>query len=647
MPSPHSAPGFQKPPSPAPARFSRRLFLDVALPSLAGIGLLLVLLWVATLSLHRAQMRSMVGYRVDALRNHLKAQGDSLDSLGQMLAKSWTAQEDPGHGSEDAVWAALPLLRQHNLVSNLILCSPEGHFLSLVRTSVGWDLLEGGPGLGRNGMARLTKRVDVPGSRVEWVRLPSDFPSGRPWFRQGMDLSQARWMNSPYRFAGTEAGGLSYLVPVFDAQGHRVGLVCLDSTQSRISKAMGAILDNPFSRAMITDDSHRVIVPPQWPTMPDSGDAFQVPSIEEIPWAHALLAKTASQGKPNMATAVIGGLTFITQRTPVDLGSNLHGDLWVAFPMTRPEPFLRGGGLIILLLLSLLMLAWLIYLKWMSHRYEAPMQHLLDSAEAARLGIEIPDLDSDILEIRQMGRSLQQMGETMKASQSLGDQIIPLQRFEIISTLSGGVTHDVNNVLSIVMLRIERALDRGWQPGTVEDLKKGLAAAEQCIAMNRQLLHLGRKEEDPVHRLDLNECVQDASLLVRPALGRELILEMELAEARLPVAIRAVELTQALLNLALNARDAMPDGGVVQIRTRREGGEAILEVEDEGEGIPEALWARIFEPYFTTKPLGKGTGLGLAVVKRVVERHHGRVELYRRPGRGQGFRLIFPTAEEG
>jgi signal transduction histidine kinase len=619
----------------------------VALPSLVGAGLLVALIWVGALALRRAQMQTVVSYRVEALRNHLKAQGDSLSGLGQMLAKSWTAQQDAGQGSEDAVRAALPLLRQQGLVSNLILASPEGRFLSLVRSMAGWDLLEGGPGLGRNGMARLTKRVDVPGGRTEWVRLPADFPSDRPWFKQGMALERSGWMAQPYRFAGTEAGGLSYLVPVFDLQGRRVGLVCLDSTQTRVSRAMEAVLDNPFCRAMITDASRRVIVPPQWPTMPDPGDTFQVLSLEEIPWTHALLAGQAEEGKPVMATAVIGGLNFITQRAPLDLGSGLHGELWVAFPMTRPEPFLLRAGLIATLLLSLLMLAWLAYLKMMSQRYEAPMRHLMNSAEAVRKGLEIPDLDSDILEIRQLGHSLRQMGETMKANQSLGDQIIPLQRFEIISALSGGVTHDVNNVLSILMLRIERALERGWQPRTVEDLREGLAAAQQCIAVNRQLLELGRKEKEPAHRLDLNECVKDASLLVRPALGRDLVLEMNLTEKRLPVVIRAVELAQAILNLALNARDAMPEGGLVQLRTRREGDEAFLEMEDGGEGIPEALWARIFEPYFTTKPPGKGTGLGLAVVKRVVERHHGRIELYRRPGRGQGFRLAFPLTWEG
>jgi len=631
----------QDPIQPRPSRFSRRLFLDVALPSLAGIGLLMVLSWVGTALLRRAQMRTLATYRVEALRRHLSTQGESLDSLAQMLTKSWTSLHNDGQASEYAVHAALPLLRQHELVSNLILCSPDGSFLTLVRTTVGWDLIEGGPSLGP-GRGRLTRQVDAPGSRTEWIRLPDGFPTGRPWFQEGMTRLRAGWMTHPYAFAGSPAGGLSYLAPVIDGEGHRLGLVCIDSTQTRVSRAMAGILDNPFTRAMITDTSHRVVVPPQWPSMPDPGEVFQVPAVEEIPWAHALLDRRPEGGKPAQSNAVIGDLTFMTFRVPVDLGSTFHGELWVAYPMTLPAHFLRGGGLIVTLVLSLLMLAWLLYLKWVSDRYDRPMQHLMDSAEAARKGIEVPDLDSDIFEIRQMGHSLQLVGQAVRDRQGLEDQLIHSQRFEIISALSGGVIHDVNNVLAIVMLRIERALERGWQPRTVEDLMQGLAAARQGAAMNRQLLSLGRRDEEPTLPLDLNECARNAALLVRPGLDRGMVLELDLAEATLPVAGRPVELVQAILNLTLNARDAMPQGGLMQIRTRREGDQAILEVEDGGEGIPEAIRERIFEPYFTTKPQGKGTGLGLAVVKRVVERHHGHIELHRRPGRGQCFLLSFP-----
>jgi signal transduction histidine kinase len=617
----------------------------MALPSLAGIGLLMVLTWVGLSIIRRSQMRALATYRVEALRRHLATQGEGLDGLGQSLMKSWTSLKADGQASEHAVHAALPLLRQQDLVSNLILCSPDGSFLTLVRTTDGWDLIEGGPALGP-GRGRLTKKVDAPDSQVEWTRLPENYPFDRPWFKEGMTLDRPGWMSQPYQFVGTPMGGLSYLVPVINPEGRRLGLICVDSTQTRVSRAMSAILDNPFSRAMITDGSKRVVVPPLWPSMPESEDAFRMPSVVDVPWAHSLMDQKPEGQKPTVANAVIGGLSFFTLRAPLDLGSTFHGELWVAYPVTFTIPFPRGEGLVATFILGLLVLGWLFYLKRMSGRYDQPMQRLLHSAEAARQGVEVPDFDSDIWEIRQVGHSLQLTGQALRARRDLEDQLLQTQRFEVMSALSGGVIHDSNNVLSIVMLRIERALDRGWNAQSAEDLREGLDAAKRCMAMNRQMLNLGRKEEDTLQWLDLNACLKDTSLLVRPALGRDILLGMDLAEEPLFVAIRAVELTQAILNLALNARDAMPQGGLLQIRTRRVADEAHLEVEDGGEGIPEAIQARIFEPYFTTKPKGKGTGLGLAVVKRVVERHGGRIELRHEPGRGQCFLLAFPLAPE-
>lgn len=626
------------------SRFSRRLFLDVALPSLAGVGLLLVLIWVGVAFFRRSQLENTAVDRVEMLQRTLATQGDNLDSLGQMLTKSWTGQNERAMGSTHAIHAALPLLRHLDLVSNLTLCSPEGDFVTLVRTTRGWDLVEGGRSFGPD-QGRLTKKVDTATSQVESIRLPEGYPTNRPWFKEGMSISQAGWMKEPYPFVETTQGGLSYLIPVMDPDGHRLGLICIDSTQARINGIMEAALDHPFCRAMITDASGRVIVPDRWPNTPGSADAFRSPFLDEIPWAQSLRSRNLDGPKPAMATALIGGLDFVTLRCRVNLGSDFRGELWVAFPITYPRTPLRGWGLVATLILSLFMLAWLIYIRWMSHRYDLPLQDLLHSAEAARTGAVVPDLESDIWEIRQVGHSLKLAGEAVRELQDLEDKLIQTQRFEVMSALSGGVIHDVNNVLAIVLLRMERVSSRDWQAQSVEDLQEGMAAARQCAAMNRQLLSLGRTEQDGIQVVDLNECVRDTSLLIRPAIGEAISLELQLVEAALPIAIRPIELTQAILNLALNARDAMPRGGLLQIRAFSENGEVCLEIEDGGEGIPEAIRERIFEPYFTTKGKEKGTGLGLAVVKRVVERHGGRIELFQRRGRGQGFLLAFPMAE--
>lgn len=644
MPPTPAAPDLQPPLPPAPSRFSRRLFLDLALPSLAGVGLLMVLSWVGTAALRRAQARTVLGYRVEAIQRDLASQGEGLESLGQMLAASWTATPEPAGDPGRILQAALPLLRQQDLISNVTLCAPDGSFSTLVRTARGWDLIQGGPAFGP-GRARLTKQVDAPAPGVDWVRLPDGYPESRPWFKEGMGRLQPGWMARPYPFVGTPAGGLSYLVPVRGRGGQRLGVVCIDSTQTRISRVMASILDHPFSRTMISDPSHQVLVPPQPPSVADPGEAFQVLPVETIPWASALLDRPGGDRRPAMATADIGGLPFLTCRAPLELGSAFHGDLWVAYPMVPGGPLLRYGGLVLTLVLSLLLLAWLFYLRGMSRRYGQPVQRLLHSAETANRGGEVPDFDSDIWELRQVGQSLQLAGRAVRERQGLEDQLLQTQRFEIMSALAGGVIHDVNNVLSIVMLRLGRALDRDGSTPAAEDVRAGLAAARQGAALNRQLLSLGRKDEEPLHRHDLNDCLRDAGLLVRPALGHHIVLELEPTEESLPVQVRAVEITQALLNLALNARDAMPEGGLLLLRTRRHGSEAWLEVEDGGEGIPEAHQHRIFEPYFTTKAEGQGSGLGLAIVKRVVKRHLGRIELFRAPGRGQGFRLVFPLAD--
>ena len=643
MPPPPAAPELKPPLPPAPSHFSRRLFLDLALPSLAGIGLLMVLSWVGAAVLRRAQARTDLAYRVAAIRRDLASQGEGLESLGQMLAASWTSSPHPVEDPPRLLQAALPLLRQQDLVSNLTLCATDGGFATLVRTTRGWDLIEGGPAFGP-GRARLTKHVDAPAPGVDWIRLPDRYPESRPWFKEGMGRLQPGWMGRPYPFVGTPAGGLSYLLPVLGRDGQRLGLVCIDCTQTRISRVMASILDNPFSRTMVSDPSHEVLVPPQPPTVPDPGEAFQVLPVETVSWAGPLLDHPADGQKPAMAIADIGGLPFLTCRAPLDLGSAFHGDLWVAYPMVPGGPLLRYGGLVLTLVLSLLLLGWLVYLRGMSRRYGQPMQRLLRSAETANLGGEVPDFDSDIWELRQVGQSLQLAGRAVRERQGLEDQLLQTQRFEIMSALAGGVIHDVNNVLSIVMLRLGRALDRDQSSPAAEDVRAGLAAARQGAALNRQLLSLGRKDEEPLHRHDLNDCLKDAGLLVRPALGHDIVLELEPTAEPLAVDVRAVEITQALLNLALNARDAMPEGGLLLMRTRRHGPEAWLEVEDGGDGIPESHLDRIFEPYFTTKPEGQGSGLGLAVVKRVVERHRGRIDLFRAPGRGQGFRLVFPLA---
>jgi CheY-like chemotaxis protein len=162
-------------------------------------------------------------------------------------------------------------------------------------------------------------------------------------------------------------------------------------------------------------------------------------------------------------------------------------------------------------------------------------------------------------------------------------------------------------------------------------------------ALTRQLLLFSRQEARRLEPLDLNQVVRQFSQMMR--LVRENVwVSLELGETAIPVMGDRGQLEQVLMNLVVNAADAMPQGGRLTIRTRREKDDAVLEVMDTGTGMDDETQSRLFEPFFTTKDASKGTGLGLSVVHGIVTSHGGRVEAESLVGRGSTFRVVFPVA---
>jgi PAS domain S-box-containing protein len=230
--------------------------------------------------------------------------------------------------------------------------------------------------------------------------------------------------------------------------------------------------------------------------------------------------------------------------------------------------------------------------------------------------------------------------------------------------LAGGVAHDLNNLLTVVRGAVSLAQGQlGPAVPHVEPLTAAGQAADQAAGLAAQLLAFARHEARPFEQVELNAVVARSAGLLRAALGGAVVLEMSLAPALPPVAADPSQLAQVLLNLCLNARDAMPRGGRLLIETdlaplapspllsgergRGEGGPAPgaavrLRVADEGEGMPPAVQQRMFDAGFTTKP-GQGVGLGLAVVQDVVGRHGGRVECHSAVGRGTCFDVYLPA----
>jgi two-component system CheB/CheR fusion protein len=236
------------------------------------------------------------------------------------------------------------------------------------------------------------------------------------------------------------------------------------------------------------------------------------------------------------------------------------------------------------------------------------------------------------------------------------DHLRQVQKLKSLGTLSGGIAHDFNNLLNIISAYtalLEKG-DGAKAPTQLEAINK---AVERGAALVRQLLTFARKSEVQFEKVNPNEVVEELTKLLRETFPKKYQLEVELA-ARLPaISADPNQIHQALLNLCVNARDAMPGGGVLRVKTRlAEGSEVrrrfseapdtayvVFSVVDSGAGMDETTRTRLFEPFFTTKAKGRGAGLGLALVYGIVKSHLGFVDVETQLGKGSEFLVYLPV----
>jgi PAS domain S-box-containing protein len=236
------------------------------------------------------------------------------------------------------------------------------------------------------------------------------------------------------------------------------------------------------------------------------------------------------------------------------------------------------------------------------------------------------------------------------------------QRLEGIGRLAGGVAHDFNNLLTVILAAVEalRGEAKALGPRAREDLEQVEAAAERARDLTRQLLAFARKQVIAPIPLDLAQAVRASGKLLRRMLGEDVVLQLQLERDLWPVLADPAQLEQVIFNLAVNARDAMPGGGRLEIsacnaevRLPAEAGEGDraagqwvrLRVKDSGSGMTPEVRAHLFEPFFTTKGPGRGTGLGLATVHGIVAQSGGHIEVETEPGQGTLFDVYLPRAE--
>jgi signal transduction histidine kinase len=310
---------------------------------------------------------------------------------------------------------------------------------------------------------------------------------------------------------------------------------------------------------------------------------------------------------------------------------------------------------------------------------------LAPGAPLPRVDQVLPTVDAHLLEGRRTGRGIEDRGtrpdgtpyeveltltelelddrpllalavRDVTGRRAMEEELRSAQRLDSVGRLAGGMAHDFNNLLTVIQANLEfarMALDEGED--ATSELDEARGAADRGARLIQQLLAFARRQVVQPRRLRVNALVRDfASLMERVAAGRMEVV-LELTEEEPEVEIDPGQLEQVLMNLAINARDAMPNGGRFTIRTRRVDPPAVpagfpprpgllLAISDTGTGIAPELQAQVFEPFFSTKPPGQGVGLGLSTVYGIVKQAGGEVALESTPGAGTTFRIFLPVA---
>ena len=243
-------------------------------------------------------------------------------------------------------------------------------------------------------------------------------------------------------------------------------------------------------------------------------------------------------------------------------------------------------------------------------------------------------------------------------------QFLQAQKMEAVGHLAGGVAHDFNNLLSAIMGYAELSqISLDTQPETAQKhLSQVLHAGERARDLVQQLLAFSRKQLLDMKVVDLNEIIQNLGKMMHRLIGEHILLETDLCENLWPVRVDTTQMEQILINLAVNARDAMTDGGRLFVQTGNlqalpvvnepypDAGKTDwiqLVIRDSGQGMDPATLARAFEPFFTTKEQNKGTGLGLSTVYGIVKQHNGQLRMESLPGQGTTITILLPRNRDG
>lgn len=497
-----------------------------------------------------------------------------------------------------------PFLYTTALVREVLLAEADGNRIYFIRhTSAGWGVIC----LERHG-EEVTKLRDLAG---RWIPVePSPFerayrPPSRPWFRFGKMIQKGAWYPEVYQFT-PDSSGFTYVAPVRTASGKLKGLVGIDISLQALEDVTKATLPPDRFQVRVADGARRSLVPGPGRGAESWSGWYRAPvALEPV-----LLQQGNYPAMRIEASAASGAVL--------------------------PGPLLRLSAVLLLAILASAFVYW--HFHKLRYRLAVPLRHL-----AAAEGGDT----SDIFEIRKIGQSMQLMREAKRDHQALLGSLEHLQRVDSVGLMASGIIHDACNQLAAARAQMELVEEElAFPRESAGPFEKAKRALSDCGTLLKTLLSYARKSDDSgVEWFDLKDVIKTSIILLKPALGPGIRIEVELSHDCPVVSGSLLQMEQVLVNLCLNARDAMPNGGVLRLRCRRKQGQAVLEVEDSGTGMSESTIERIFDPFYTTKAAGKGTGLGLTMVANIVGEMGGQIQVTSQPGLGTKFKVSLPPAQ--
>ncbi len=287
-----------------------------------------------------------------------------------------------------------------------------------------------------------------------------------------------------------------------------------------------------------------------------------------------------------------------------------------------------------------------------------------DDRQVAALFTDITDRRRSEQALHELNETLEQrIAEAIAEREVTAEALRQSQKMEAIGQLTGGLAHDFNNMLTGVIGSIDlirRFLESGRTDQVFRYLEAAETSAQRAAALTARLLAFGRRQSLDIRPTDVNHLVRGMEDLLRRTLGEQISLAVDLAEGLPPAGTDANQLENAMLNLCLNARDAMPDGGHLTIETTtmqldpgfahtgedlQPGEYVVLSVSDDGQGMSTETMAKVFEPFFTTKPIGQGTGLGLSMIYGFLKQSGGHVRIHSELAIGTSVKLFLPSSD--